>query len=72
MIICETVLNCILSSFSGEENCIQIEGQLIKPFQFEEMCGKGSSKNWKMSILCESIPLKTLIEVRIRLVNVHL
>lgn len=48
--------------FKREQNCIQIEGQLIKPFQFEEMGGKGNSKNWKMSILCQGTPLKTLIE----------
>ncbi|XP_057202370.1 uncharacterized protein LOC130561809 isoform X2 [Triplophysa rosa] len=48
--------------FRREQNFIQIEGHLIKPFQFEDMGGKGSSKNWKMSILCQGTPLKTLIE----------
>nr|XP_055050576.1 nuclear autoantigen Sp-100 isoform X1 [Misgurnus anguillicaudatus] len=57
--------------YKRKQKIIKIEEQLITPFQFEEMGGKGHVKNWKMSITCQGTQIKTLIERDILKVPPH-
>ncbi|XP_065108904.1 uncharacterized protein [Paramisgurnus dabryanus] len=57
--------------YKREQKIIKIEEQLITPFRFEEMGGKGHVKNWKMSITCQGTQIKTLIERDILKVPPH-
>uniref|UniRef100_A0A8C4T692 Uncharacterized protein n=1 Tax=Erpetoichthys calabaricus TaxID=27687 RepID=A0A8C4T692_ERPCA len=49
--------------FTGED-CIFTEGKWYSPGEFEAYGGRSSSKNWKISIRCNNVPLIKLIEVR--------
>ncbi|XP_073688944.1 uncharacterized protein [Garra rufa] len=44
------------------EKCIFSKERWFTPTEFEKFGGKEKCKNWKFSILCESIPLKKLIQ----------
>lgn len=48
--------------FSGEK-CIQVDKQRFTPSEFEKFAGRGSAKNWKLSIRCKDTPLGKLIKV---------
>ncbi|GAA6084158.1 nuclear body protein SP140-like protein isoform X1, partial [Tachysurus ichikawai] len=41
--------------------CILFETQWFTPNEFEKVAGKGSSKNWKLSIRCQRTPLHKLL-----------
>uniref|UniRef100_A0A3B5MJN2 SAND domain-containing protein n=1 Tax=Xiphophorus couchianus TaxID=32473 RepID=A0A3B5MJN2_9TELE len=43
--------------------CIQVDKQRFTPSEFEKFAGKGSAKNWKLSIRCKDTPLGKLIKV---------
>uniref|UniRef100_A0A3B5MK72 SP110 nuclear body protein, tandem duplicate 2 n=1 Tax=Xiphophorus couchianus TaxID=32473 RepID=A0A3B5MK72_9TELE len=45
------------------EKCIQVDKQRFTPSEFEKFAGKGSAKNWKLSIRCKDTPLGKLIKV---------
>uniref|UniRef100_A0A8C4T2I1 SAND domain-containing protein n=1 Tax=Erpetoichthys calabaricus TaxID=27687 RepID=A0A8C4T2I1_ERPCA len=47
--------------FTGED-CIFTEGKWYSPGEFEAYGGRSSSKNWKISIRCNNVPLIKLIE----------
>ncbi|KAF7686437.1 nuclear body protein SP140-like [Silurus meridionalis] len=42
--------------------CVLCEGQWFVPSGFEKFAGKGSHKNWKLSIRCQKTPLLKLIK----------
>ncbi|XP_035037676.1 nuclear body protein SP140-like protein [Hippoglossus stenolepis] len=44
------------------ETCIMFQKRWFTPSEFEKFAGKGSSKNWKLSIRCMGSPLARLIE----------
>ncbi|XP_043956680.1 nuclear body protein SP140-like [Gambusia affinis] len=44
------------------EKCIQVDKQRFTPSEFEKFAGKGSAKNWKLSIRCKDTPLGKLIK----------
>ncbi|XP_051790738.1 nuclear body protein SP140-like protein isoform X1 [Erpetoichthys calabaricus] len=44
------------------EDCIFTEGKWYSPGEFEAYGGRSSSKNWKISIRCNNVPLIKLIE----------
>ncbi|XP_060721437.1 nuclear body protein SP140-like protein isoform X2 [Tachysurus vachellii] len=41
--------------------CVLYEGKWLTTNEFEKVAGKGSSKNWKLSIRCHKTPLQRLI-----------
>ncbi|XP_058876227.1 nuclear body protein SP140-like protein isoform X2 [Acipenser ruthenus] len=47
---------------SKGEPCVSVEGRWFSPSEFEELAGRGSSKNWKKSIYCNRTPLSKLFE----------
>ncbi|XP_051994471.1 uncharacterized protein LOC127652393 isoform X2 [Xyrauchen texanus] len=51
-----------LDKFDNAEKCILSEEQWFKPTEFEKFGGKGKNKKWKISILCNGIPVQKLIE----------
>ncbi|KAK3525209.1 hypothetical protein QTP86_023238, partial [Hemibagrus guttatus] len=50
------------SKLSRGNECILYNGQWFTPNGFEKAAGKGSCKNWKLSIRCQQTPLQKLIE----------
>nr|XP_043907248.1 nuclear body protein SP140-like protein isoform X2 [Solea senegalensis] len=44
------------------EKCISFQKQWFTPTEFERFAGKGSYKNWKLSIQCNGTPLRNLIQ----------
>nr|XP_043907187.1 nuclear body protein SP140-like protein isoform X1 [Solea senegalensis] len=44
------------------EKCISFQKQWFTPTEFERFAGKGSNKNWKLSIQCNETPLRDLIQ----------
>uniref|UniRef100_A0AAY5EXV8 SP110 nuclear body protein, tandem duplicate 1 n=1 Tax=Electrophorus electricus TaxID=8005 RepID=A0AAY5EXV8_ELEEL len=43
--------------------CLLSQGRWFTPSDFEQFAGKGSYKNWKLSIRCQNTPLQNLIKV---------
>ncbi|KAG7239463.1 hypothetical protein INR49_028934, partial [Caranx melampygus] len=66
----ETIINqcptlrLLRNSFMDGEKCILFEKQWFTPGQFEKLAGKGSSKNWKLSIRCMGTTLGKLIKAK--------
>lgn len=46
----------------GRGKCIRVDGKWFTPNEFENLCGRGSSKDWKRSIRYGGRPLQYLIE----------
>ncbi|KAK7939834.1 hypothetical protein WMY93_003160 [Mugilogobius chulae] len=44
------------------DKCIVVKRRWYTPCQFEQLAGKASSKNWKLSIRCMGTPLKQLLQ----------
>ncbi|XP_014908752.1 nuclear body protein SP140-like isoform X2 [Poecilia latipinna] len=44
------------------EKCILVDKKQFTPSEFEKLAGKGSAKNWKLSIRCKDTPLGKLIK----------
>ncbi|XP_014846980.1 PREDICTED: nuclear body protein SP140-like protein [Poecilia mexicana] len=44
------------------EKCILVDKKWFTPSEFEKLAGKGSAKNWKLSIRCKDTPLGKLIK----------
>ncbi|XP_026882508.2 nuclear body protein SP140-like protein isoform X2 [Electrophorus electricus] len=42
--------------------CLLSQGRWFTPSDFEQFAGKGSYKNWKLSIRCQNTPLQNLIK----------
>ncbi|XP_048054863.1 uncharacterized protein si:dkey-68o6.8 isoform X2 [Megalobrama amblycephala] len=52
----------VLRRYDRNKKCIKYRKEMIAPYQFEEMAGRGTWKNWKTSILCQDKKLKDLLE----------
>ncbi|KAL1277767.1 hypothetical protein QQF64_024440 [Cirrhinus molitorella] len=51
--------------YKRKRDCIKYGSNMISPYLFEEMGGRGSSKSWKTSILCQGTTLKSLMDMGI-------
>ncbi|KAI2666505.1 Deformed epidermal autoregulatory factor 1 [Labeo rohita] len=52
-----------LEQHEGERDCVKYGSDMISPYLFEKKGGKGSSKSWKTSILCQGTPLKSVMDL---------